>query len=139
LSDTAAQPVGLDEPELRAAVHHLVSQMVDRAREQHGPLPGIGTQRWWTAPADVQLAALLVLAEAWLVHDPDRAVRERLREMSHDLSDATDWKALARHHATPGELEERRSQPGPLARDVDPHAAAHWAATGTTEAEVESA
>jgi hypothetical protein len=138
MSDTAAAPVGLDEPELRAAVHHLVSQLVDPARDQHGPLPGVGTQRWWTAPADVQLAALLVLAEAHLLADPVRAARALLRDISHDLSTATDWKALARHHAMPGELEARRAQPGPLARDVDPHAAAHWAATGT-EAEVESA
>jgi hypothetical protein len=136
LSDTAAQPVGLDEPELRAAVHHLVGQMVEPAREQHGPLPGVGTPRWWTAPADVQLAALLVLAEAHLIADPVRAARALLRELSHDLSNATDWKSLARHHATPGELETRRARAGPLARRVDPHAAAHWAATGTSGAEV---
>ncbi|MGH9288051.1 MAG: hypothetical protein ACRD0V_07160, partial [Acidimicrobiales bacterium] len=47
--------------ELHAAVHHLVDEVVRR----HGPLPGVGTPRWWAAPDDARLAALLILAEAW--------------------------------------------------------------------------
>lgn len=134
--DTPAVDPGhaLDEPELRSAVHDLVAQMVDPARARHGPLPSIGSDQWWRAPADVQLASLLVLAEAWVIHDPEHALRERLRSLSTDLSGAADWSAIARGHATPDELDHRRAAPGPLARAVDPAAAAHWAATGTTEA-----
>lgn len=135
--DTPAVDPGhaLDDPEVHSAVHDLVAQMVDPARARHGPLPSVGSDHWWRAPADVQLASLLVLAEAWVVYDPERAVRERLRSLSTDLSGAADWSAIARAHVTPDGLEHRRAAPGPLARAVDPAVAARWAATGTTEAE----
>lgn len=135
---TRDTPTGLDDPELRAAVHQLVAQMVGPAREQHGPLPGVGTPPWWAAPADVQLAALLVLAEAHLIADPQSAAATMLKDASTAISGGLDWTAAATNpsHA---ELARRRDAPGPAGRDVDPHAAARWAATGNTGAEVKTA
>ena len=53
-------------PELFAAVHAVVHPVVQRARA-HGPLPAVGSPAWAGAPAVVQVAALLVLSEAWLI------------------------------------------------------------------------
>lgn len=116
-----------EEDELRSAVHELVTQYIDRATAQRSPIPGVGTDAWWTAPADTQLAAVLILGEAWLIHDPVRTVRERLRQMSWDLSGACCGKLGGPSHAI---LAERRAQPGSTARAFDPAAAARWVATG---------
>jgi len=72
---------------------------------------------------------VLVLALAWCLHDPERAVRQRLREMSYDLAAGHDWAAASRR-PTAVTLRSRRAQLGPMARAVDPVAARRWALTG---------
>lgn len=47
-------------------------------------LPVVGSPRWWAAPDPVRVAALLVLAESYLVVDPERQVRALLRSVSWD-------------------------------------------------------
>jgi hypothetical protein len=42
-----------------------------------------------------------------LIHDPERALIERLRAMSHDLSSAYDWSAASRRPSY-AELQRRR-------------------------------
>lgn len=140
---TPPKPVALDEPQLRAAVHHLVAQMVDPARQRHGAVPGVGTTDWWTAPADVQLASLLVLAEAHLICVAQTAAAraheaQQLKDSAVDISEALHWAAEA-GHPVHTELARRRATPGPLTRHVDRAAAARWAATGTTTPEGETA
>jgi hypothetical protein len=98
--------------ELRAEVHRLVGQVVTIARAEHGqtrPLPGVGTLAWWTAPPMARVAAILILGEAYLVADPERAAVQMLREISYDLSAAHDWSAASRRpsHA---ELTRRRDE-----------------------------
>ena len=127
--DTA--PGRLDEPELLAEVHRLVTPVLAAVRRRHGLIPGVGTPRWWGAPDDGKLAGLLVLAEAWCFYDPERVLRQRLREMSWDLSAGLDWAAASRR-PTPDTLRSRRERPGPMLRRVDPEAAARWARTGSS-------
>lgn len=55
-----------DHDDLLVAVHAVVHPIVERARA-HGPLPTVGSAAWTSAPAVVQVAVLLVLAEAWIV------------------------------------------------------------------------
>lgn len=117
--------------ELRAEAYRLVDLVVTAVRQRHRKVPGVGTPAWWRAPDEAKVAALLVLSEAWLIHDPDRAAVERLKAMSVDLSAAHDWTAASRRPSN-AELTRRRGEPGPLARTVDPAAAARWAATGTS-------
>lgn len=97
-----------DDLDLLIAVHQVVDAVLGHARP-HGPLPAIGTPTWYAAPAAVQIGTLLVLAEAWLVHDPELAIAERLKAASIDLSDAHDWSAASRRpsHA---ELQRRRGE-----------------------------
>jgi len=102
----------LDDPELLAEVGRVVAPAVAAARRENGRLAGVGTEQWWAASDDVKLAGILVLGIAWCVHDPERAVRRRIREMSVDLSGGHDWAAASRRpsHA---ELTKRRAAPGP--------------------------
>lgn len=51
-------------------------------------LPAVSSPRWWTSPDRVRIASLLWLVAAWLVTDPDRTWRQRVRSMSWDLSEA---------------------------------------------------
>jgi len=116
--------------ELIREVHRLVDQFVRAVEDRHGPIPSLSAAGWWTAPPIARLATVLVLGEAWIVHDPDRAAAERLRQLSWDLSAAYDWTAASRRpsHA---ELERRRAEPGPLARlKFDAEAARRWVETG---------
>ncbi len=124
-----------DDAELHAEVHRLVHPRMLVARELCGRVPGTGTSAWWAAPDDAKIAGLLVLAEAWVIHDPERAVRQRLREMSYDLSQATDWTSAAQRPSHV-ELERRRAEPGPRWQSFDPQAAARWVATGSSEGSV---
>ncbi|MGH4020516.1 MAG: hypothetical protein ACRDT0_15025 [Pseudonocardiaceae bacterium] len=99
-----------DTAALHTAAYDLVDQAVRRACQAHGSVPGVGTCGWWAAPADVRLAALLIAAVAWIVNDPDRALAERLRQMSLDLSGAADWSRPGPSHA---ELQRRRATAPP--------------------------
>jgi len=102
----------MDDPELLAEVGRVVASAIATARQENGRLAGVATAEWWATSDDVKLAGILVLGMAWCVHDPERAVRQRLREMSGDLSDGHDWTAASRRpsHA---ELTKRRAEPGP--------------------------
>lgn len=120
--------------ELLAEVHRLVDEVVRVARTEHGqalgPLPGVRAPEWWTAPTSVRLAAILILGEAYLVADPDRAAVQMLREMAYDLSAAHDWSAASRRPSHT-DLARRRAEPGPLAGLVfDTGAAQRWVETG---------
>lgn len=94
-----------------------------------------GSPEWWDAPDDQKTAGLLVLAEAWLVTDPERQVRQRLRSLSWDLSEAMRGRRGGPSHA---ELTRRRAQPGPV-HSFDPAAAVRWVATGSSDGEVPAA
>ncbi len=125
-------PGRLDDPELLAEVGRVVAPAIAAARREHGRLAGVATAEWWAAPDDVKLAGVLVLGMAWCVHDPERAVRQRLRQMSYDLSGGLDWAAASRRpsHTT---LETIRTEPGPVAGSFDPVAARRWVETGSSE------
>ena len=125
-------PRRLDDPELLAEVGRVVAPAIAAARREHGRLAGVATAEWWAASDDVKLAGVLVLGMAWCVHDPERAVRQRLRAMSGDLSGGLDWAAASRR-PSPDTLRSRRAQIGPMARQVDREAAQRWARTGRSE------
>jgi len=131
-ADDTGGPGRLDDPDLLIEVFRLVNPAVEAARRAHGGrLAGVGTRQWWDASDDAKVAGLLVLSEAWCVYDPERVVRQRLREMSWDLSAGLNWAAASRR-PTPDALRSRRERPGPMLRRVDPAAAARWAATGSS-------
>ena len=85
-----------DDEELRAAVRTVVAPVIRRAHQLHGAIPGVKTEAWWSTPWLARLAAVLVLGEAYLIADPERAVVERLKAMAVDLSAAADWSAASR-------------------------------------------
>ena len=122
-------PRRLDDPELLAEVGRVVAPAIAATRREHGQLAGVGTEQWWAASDDVKLAGVLILGMAWCVHDPESAVRQRLRAMCGDLSEAHDWAAASRRPSHTS-LAAIRAELGPMARRVDPAAAARWAATG---------
>lgn len=51
------------------------------------------------------------------VIDLRRQWRRALREASHDVAGATDWRRVALDHVPHTELQRRRAQPGPLTRN----------------------
>ena len=118
--------------ELLAEVHRIADPFVRAARTECGRVPGVGSTQWWAASATTRIAGFLVVGEAWLVHDPERAIAERFRELSHDLSGALDWSAASRRPSA-AELQLRRAEVGPGCAPFDPVAAARWAATGSSE------
>ena len=124
-------PGRLDDPDLLAEVGRVVAPAIAAARQEHGRLAGVATTEWWAASDDVKLAGVLVLGMARLVHDPESAVRQRLRQMSWDMSAGLDWAAASRR-PSPDTLRSRRERPGPMLRRVDPEAAARWARTGSS-------
>jgi len=120
-----------DDVELHAEVYRLVDMVVTAVRADHRTVPGVDTSAWWNAPAVAKIAGVLVLGEAWCLHDPERAVRQRLQEMSYDLSAGHDWAAASRR-PTLATLDDRRAVPGPGVRSFDAAAAARWVATGSS-------
>ena len=119
--------------ELLAEVHRFVDQVVTIARAEHGKIPGVRSPQWWTAPTSVRLAALLTLAEAYLLADPERMAVQLLREAAYDLSGAHDWSAASRRPSHT-DLARRRAEPGPLAGLVfDTAAAQRWVETGDSQ------
>jgi len=93
-------------------------------------LPVVGSLEWWEAPERIRIAALLTLAKAYLLADPERMVAERLKAASVAISDATKGSWRRPSHST---LAARRAKPGPLARPFDPQTAARWVETGSSE------
>jgi len=124
-------PGRLDEPELLAEAGRLLAPIFSAARHERGRIVGVGEAEWWRASDAVKRGGLATLALAWMVHDPEQAVRERIKAMAVDLSQAHDWSAESRRpsHTT---LAAIRDEPGPMARTVDPVAARRWVATGTS-------
>lgn len=59
--------------DLLATVFHLVDPLVRAARAHYGGIPTVGDADWWNAPADVQLAAVLLVAKAFLLAEQLRA------------------------------------------------------------------
>jgi hypothetical protein len=93
--------------ELLAEVHRLVHPVVRAVRAERGGVAGVGTTAWWSSSPEARIAAILVLGEAWLITDPDRIARERLKAMSADLSAARSWRDAARLPSY-SELQQRR-------------------------------
>ena len=125
--DTA--PCRLDEdPDVLRVASDAVHRLARVARRLHGgPLPVVGGREWFAATWIIQSAT--ILAEAFL-RDPDQIAADH-KAAAVAISLAADWAAASRRpsHAA---LAARRAQPGPLARTVDPAAAARWAATGSS-------
>jgi len=124
-------PGRLDDPELLAEVGRVVAPAIAATRREHGQLAGVGTEQWWAASDDVKLSGVLILGMAWCVHDPEIAVRQRLRAMCGDLSEAHDWAAASRRPSHTS-LDDRRAVPGPGVQSFDAAAAARWVATGSS-------
>lgn len=121
--------------ELRRAVRRTIEWAIGETiqgtqRSRSGPVPAIGTPEWFEADNLTRLASILLLGEQWLVHDPDRAVAERLRAMSWDLSEAMRGRHGGPSHV---EFERRRAEPGPNARSVDRGSLARWVSTGCSD------
>jgi hypothetical protein len=53
-------------------------------------LPVVGSPQWWEAPERIRIAALLTLAKAYLLADPERMAAERLKAASVAISE--EWK-----------------------------------------------
>lgn len=122
--------------EVLVAAHTAADRLVRAAHVLHrGPFPAVQSPEWLDACWVVQAATLCVLGEAWLCSNPERALAERFREMSHDLSGALDWTAVSRRPSF-AELRRRRAEPGRLWRPFDAAAAARWVQTGSSTPEV---
>lgn len=69
----SAQPYrsGVD---LLVAVEAVVDPLIQAARRQHvGVIPIVGDPEWWSAPDDVRLASVLLVAKAFLLGEQLRA------------------------------------------------------------------
>lgn len=51
--------------DLLSAVRHFIAPYLIAGRA-HGPLPDVGSRAWTAAPEPVRLAAVLLLAQAWV-------------------------------------------------------------------------
>lgn len=91
------------EDELRAEVHRLMVAILG-----HGCPLGVGSPAWWAAPDRTKIGSLLMLAQAYLLADPERMVTERLKAASVAISSAADWATIARDHVVYPELKRRR-------------------------------
>jgi hypothetical protein len=92
--------------DLLGAVFDLVDPLVRAARADYGGIPTVGDSAWWAAPPDVQLAAVLLVAKAWLLGEQLRAAEglkdAAIRISSSGLywaSDLTSYAELARRRA----------------------------------------
>jgi hypothetical protein len=94
--------------ELLAEVYRLVYDVALAARTEHGPLPGVGSPEWWTAPPLTRIAAIMVLGEAFLCRDAERLERLDLKEVAVDISAAHDWKRASQRPSYQ-ELVRRRA------------------------------
>ena len=93
-----------DEDELLAEVHRLTyaaarvrpvetcvswvggKAVVHRDRDEPA-IPVVGGRDWWEAPERLRIAALVVLASAYLVADPERRVAEGLKAAAGAVSE----------------------------------------------------
>lgn len=101
-------------------VHALVDEWVQAAR-MFGPLPPLRSEAFLDAQPAQQIAALLVIAEAWLIADPHRVIRNVHKQVSDDIhgGESRRWHDWAVNHVPHTELQRRRAVPGHTAlRDV---------------------
>ncbi len=93
-----------DEDELLAEVHRLTyiaarvrpaatcvswvdgKAVVHRDRDEPA-IPVVGSQQWWEAPERIRIAALVVLASAYLLADPERRVAEGLKAAADEIAE----------------------------------------------------
>lgn len=66
------------------ATHELVDQHVQAAHAAGG-VAEVGTPEFLEAAPEQQLAALLVLAEAYLIANPEQRIKTALIDASHDV------------------------------------------------------
>jgi hypothetical protein len=92
-----------------------VSKIVKEAFTEAGPnVPSLSDPAWRTAPPAAKVAALLPLAEAYLITDRLAAemVAERIKQASLDVSASGRWSTTA-GRPSHCELQRRRNVPGP--------------------------
>lgn len=112
-----------DELALLAEVHRLVHRtagsrpvarrprwvdgrvVFDRDGEEP-QLPRVGSTEWWAAEERVRVASLLVLAASWLLADPDRQVRARLKAAAVGVSEGMQGMSVGPSFEV---LEQRRA------------------------------
>ena len=112
-------PPGIDEvhPVIRQHLWALIRE--GRAATPGGDLPGVDDPAWVTAPAAVRDAVLARVALAHLVDATETATRQRVHEdalvgasrlrlVSGDLADATNWSRIAERHVPADVLAARR-------------------------------
>ncbi len=117
------------------AVWRWCSDLIDNTT---GELPLIGTAAWTAADQNVKVASLARYAvaalsleephmvayrlavEATFGHAEDRAYRQLVRDIGHDVAGRTDWARVARNHITYDEISRRRNRP-PTGPDRSAH------------------
>ena len=109
--------------------YRAVDRLVRAAHSLHGPLPVVGSQEWFAATWITQVATMAVLGEGYVLRDPDRIAADQLKAASVAIATGADWAAASRRPSHTS-LAAIRAEPGPMARRVDPAAAARWATTG---------
>ncbi|MGH3769601.1 MAG: hypothetical protein ACRDS0_24595 [Pseudonocardiaceae bacterium] len=129
---TGLDHLSYEDVQFLAEVHRLVTKAEALAG---GCVPAAGTDEWFAASPMKRLAALLVLAERYLIEDPHAIAAEMIKDASVAVSSDGRWsaaRALPSHH----ELVRRRAEPGPLAglSAFDPVAARRWVETGDSAA-----
>ena len=80
-------PLPPDDGELVIEIDRLTRPAIRAVQKRYGRLAGVGSEAWWSSPDDAKLAALLVLALAWVVYSPERALDDRLKQTACDVSD----------------------------------------------------
>lgn len=98
--------------EVLATVRRVVHPWVLAARAR-GVLPAVSSDEFASADWVVQVACLLVAAEAWVVEDPRQTQRAELAETSRDIhgGDPTFWRSFATNHVPYSDLQRRRYPP----------------------------
>lgn len=96
--------------EVLATVHRVVHPWVLAARAR-GPLPAVSSDEFASADWVVQVACLLIAAEAWVLEDPRQAQRAELADTSREIhgGDTTFWRNWAAGHIPYDELKRRRA------------------------------
>jgi len=115
-----------DDTDLLRVAHDAVARLVCAAASMHGPVPALGTPEWFSAEWTSQVAAVAVAA----LGDPAEQTAAE-KQAATAISASLNWSE-ASHRPSYATLVARRAVPGPMARRVDPEAAARWARTGSS-------
>lgn len=108
------------------AVHDLVDEFVQAAREVTGgaALPRLRSEEFLDAEPAVQLAVLLIAAEASVIADPHMVVRALQRQVGHDIhgGDRLTWRRLGLQYTRNAALvAERQTEHRAVADQPRPH------------------